>query len=650
MSNSGVGQFISWLAASDRAVLDGTYDALWEWSVKSPNQFWPSLWQYLQIQGHGELQPTTIGAQMPDVKWFPRLRVNYSEQALRSDWPDDALAVLAFSQSREVVQLTYGELRADVARARVGLRRLGVGIGDRVAGYVPNIPEAIVMFLATASLGAIWSSCAPEFGVQAVVDRLAQIKPKVLIAVDGYQYGAKYVDRSQELADIQHAIQSLAWTVVIPYVRPRKLSQGEIAWDEFMANTEPLAHELVPFAYPLYILFSSGTTGLPKPIIHCHGGIMLQHLKDLRLHLDVGQGDRMLWYTTTGWMLWNVVVSSLLAGATAICFDGDPLHPNASNLWSIVEQARATYFGAGASYFMNCRRLGLRPGNDFDMSSLRGIGSTGSPLPVEGYEWVYEAVGRSVLLGSMSGGTDVCAILVGPSPLVPVWAGEISCRALGTLVEAYDESGRPLVGQQGELVISKPIPSMPVGFWGDPNGVRFRSTYFERFPGVWCHGDWITITDRGTSVISGRSDATLKRGGVRMGTSEFYSVVETIPEVKDSLVVHLEDSGGGPGQLLLFVALAENTELDAALRNKICSALSASLSPRHVPDQILEAPSIPKTLTQKKLEVPVKRILAGAKADQVVSKGSMMNPGSLTFYEELAQAMNLQSHASGTQS
>jgi len=631
-----MGQYLSWLGTRG-TILNG-YSALWRWSVESPDEFWRSLLEFLPIRKRGDPHPVTTGLDIADVKWFPNLRINYAEQALSAEWPHHQVAILAFSQTRDEIHITFGRLRADVSRARTGLRKLGVGRGDRVAAYLPNIPEAIVAFLATASLGAIWSSCPPEFGVQAVVDRFGQITPKVLIAVDGYRYGPKLIDRRSDVDAIRAALGHDVATVLVPYAAGLGRPDGEVrgmTWSELLASSGPLAYEDVPFSHPLYILFSSGTTGLPKPIVHGHGGIVLQHLKDLRLHLDVNPSDRFFWYTTTGWMLWNVLVSGLLTGATVVCFDGDPNYPDPTTLWALADRAKVAFFGAGASFYLNCLRKGLRPGSVFDLTALRNIGSTGSPLPVEGYEWIYEAVKHDVLLGSMSGGTDVCAILVGPSPLVPVWAGEISCRALGTRVEAYDEEGHALVGSEGELVITAPIPSMPVGFWGDASGSRYRSTYFERFPGVWWHADWVTFTDRGSAIITGRSDATLKRGGVRLGTSEFYALIEAMPEVKDSLVVHLEDSSSDGGQLILFVVLEQGRSLSSDLEAKMRSSLSLNLSPRHVPDYIIQAPSVPRTLTQKKLEIPVKKILLGTPAERAASRGSMLNPESLIFYEEL---------------
>ncbi|HYL40213.1 MAG TPA: acetoacetate--CoA ligase, partial [Candidatus Binatus sp.] len=554
--------------------------------------------------------------------------------------PPDAVVIVARSQTRGAREVTATALREQVARCRTGLTRLGIGPGDRVAAFLPNVPEAIVGLLATASLGATWTSCAPEFGTRAVIDRLGQVGPKILLAVDGYRYGDRDVDRTAELAEIRGALPSLEATVVLPYLDPDRPAAvavpGSLGWADLVATAGTLAFERVPFDHPLYILYSSGTTGLPKPIVHGHGGILLEHLKALALHTDLGPDDRFCWFTTTGWMMWNYLVSGLAVGATVVTFDGNPAHPDLSTLWRLAAETGTTYLGTSAPYLMACRKAGLAPGRDLDLARLRGVGSTGAPLPAAGFRWVHDAVSAAIPLGSLSGGTDLCTGFLGPSPLVPVWAGEISCRMLGAKVEAFDEGGRSVLEREGELVITGPMPSMPVGLWNDADGSRLRAAYFERFPGVWRHGDWLTITPRGSCVISGRSDATLNRGGVRIGTAEFYGVVEGLPEVADSLVVHLEDSAGGPGELLLFIVTRDGSVLDEGLRRSIVTELRTALSPRHVPDAITAVPAIPRTLSGKKLEVPVKRILLGTPADAAASRDALADPRSLAPFEALA--------------
>ena len=638
--HSRIGAYLDWLGARGRRF--GSYEELWRWSVDDLNGFWTSVWEYFEVGGAGPPQPILGDASMPGFRWGGGATVNYAEHALRPG-PDAAaqVAVVAHSQTRPPAVWTRAQLRDQVARARRGLQRLGVGPGDRVAAYLPNIPETLVAFLASASLGAVWSSCAPEFGTHSVIDRFAQITPSVLLTVDGYRYGASEVDRTAEAAAIRDGLSSLSATVVVPYLDPDRGAgwlPDAVPWDSVVAEPAPLEFAAVPFDHPLYILYSSGTTGLPKAIVHGHGGILLEHLKSLAWQADLGPGDRFFWFSTTGWMMWNLLVSGLLVDAAVVLFDGNPGYPDLSALWRLAEDTGTTYFGVSAPFLMACRKAGIVPSAEARLSAVRGLGSTGAPLPAEGFRWVYDNVGRDLVLASVSGGTDVCTAFVGGCPLVPVYAGEISCRYLGAAVEAFDADGRPCpVGEQGELVITRPMPSMPVGFWGDADGSRYRAAYFEDFPGVWRHGDWVTFTERGTCVISGRSDATLNRGGVRVGTAEFYAVVESLPEVADSLVVHLEDPDGGPGVLLLFVVPAPGVALDDALRRRLVAEIRENLSPRHVPDRIDAVPAIPRTLSGKKLEVPVKRILTGTPADRAASRGALVDPRALEAFEALAR-------------
>jgi acetoacetyl-CoA synthetase len=634
-TRANIGRYLSWLDSRDGLRFD-SYDELWRWSTSDLDRFWRSVWEFADLQPGPPATTSAVTGEMPNARWFQGARINYAQHALRPAL--DGVAVIARSQTREPIELTYAQLRDEVARARAGLRRCGIAGGDRVAAYLPNAHEALVAMLATASLGAVWSACAPEFGVRAVVDRFGQIEPKLLLVVDGYRYGDRVIDRRDEVAQLRAALPTVETTIAVPYLdRDASPPDGATSWSDFVSGHEPLEFESVPFEHPLYVLFSSGTTGLPKPIVHGHGGILLEHAKYLALHHDIDAGDRFFWFTTTGWMMWNLLVSGLLTGSTIVLFDGDPAHPDLGALWRMAAEVGITSFGASAPYLMACKRAGLQLRSLGDLDRLHTVGSTGAPLPADGFRWVYEQLGHDVVLASISGGTDVCTAFVGSVPLEPVVAGEISCRCLGAKVEAFDESSRPVIGEQGELVLTAPMPSMPVGFWGDDDGARYRAAYFDVYPNVWRHGDWITITDRGSCVISGRSDATLNRGGVRIGTAELYEVVESMPEIADSLVVHLEDESGGPGSLRLFVVLVPGGELDDNLRHRVATRLRTDLSPRHVPDQIVAVSAIPRTLTGKRLEVPVKRILRGALPDDVASRDALTDPTSLDLFASLAR-------------
>jgi acetoacetyl-CoA synthetase len=628
-----------WLAGDRGVVLPGdsgpaTYRELWQWSVAEPGAFWDSLWDYFDVLGDRGEGPAFVDGPMPDVAWFPGAALNYARNALRTARTDPArTAVIACSEDGSQTRLTYGELAAEVARVRAGLQALGVAKGDRVAAYLPNIPAALIGLLATASLGAIWSSCSPDFGPASVIDRFAQITPKVLLAVDRYRYNGKQFDRGPQLAEITAALPGLTALIMVNHRGgavesvPQTFAFESLPGDE----TQELEFDEVPFSHPLWVLYSSGTTGLPKAIVHSHGGIVLEHLKTLGFNQDMGAGDVFFWYTTTGWMMWNYLAGGLLAGLTIVAYDGSATYPETGALWRLAADTGVTYFGTGAPYLLACAKAGLSPGADHDLSAVRGIGSTGSPLPPEGFHWVYEHVGSDLLLGSFSGGTDVCTGFVGPCPLLPVRAGVIAGACLGAKVAAYDAAGHPVLGEVGELVITKAMPSMPVGFWNDPAGERYRASYFSAYPGVWRHGDWITMLPDGGCVIYGRSDATLNRGGVRMGTSEFYRVVEQLPEVADSLVV---DTGqlGADGRLILYLVLAPGAALDDELTARIRAALRSALSPRHVPDEIHQVPGIPRTLSGKKLEVPVRKILLGTPVADAADPDALANPEVLAWF------------------
>jgi len=623
--NSLLARYLDWLREK-RNLDHADYEALWRWSVSDLDGFWGSLWDFFGVKAHTSYERVLGSSTMPGAEWFPGARLNYAEHALGTDADRDAVAVVAVSQTRATFELTFGELREQVARARAGLQRLGVRPGDRVVANLPNIPETLIAFLATASLGAVWATCPPEFGVRSVVDRLGQLKPTVLLAIAGYRYGDKVIDRRDEVAAIRAQLPTLRSVVHVPYLGGADDAlPATTSWHDLLLEAALLEFASVPFSHPLYVLFSSGTTGLPKAIIHCHGGILVEHYKNEGLSWDLRPGDRLQWFTTTAWMMWNALVSTLLLRASIVMIDGNPSWPDLSAQWRLIEQTRPTMFGLGPAFVLACRKQGIEPGRSFDLSSLRSIGAAGSPLPPEGFEWLYEQVDPSVLINLGSGGTDLCTGVVQGYPLLPVYAGEMSARCLGVDAAAFDLDGNEVVGELGELVIRKPMPSMAIGFWDDENGSRYRAAYFDRYPGVWRFGDWIIFTERGSSVVTGRSDATLNRGGVRLGTGEFYDVLEELDEVHDSLVVHLE----ADDELLLFVQLAPGLELDDALRGRIAGALRGALSPRHVPDTIVAVPAIPRTMTGKKLELPVKRILTGVPVGEVVRPDALVDPASI---------------------
>jgi acetoacetyl-CoA synthetase len=628
-----VGRYLAWLERERGLDFPG-YDELWRWSVSDLEGFWSSIWEFFEVRAHAPYERVLGSREMPGAEWFPGARLNFAEHMLGRDEDLESPAVVAYSQSRSTQELTFGDLREQVARARAGLQRLGIGPGDRVVAYLPNIPETLVAFLATASLGAIWATCPPEFGVRSVLHRLGQLEPKVLLAVAGYRYGDKHVDRREQVAEAQRGLPSIEAVVHVPYVGASDdVLPDAVSWDDLVGEPAELEFDPLPFDHPLYVLFSSGTTGLPKPIVHCHGGILLEHLKNHAFSWDLQAGDRLQWFTTTAWMMWNALVSVLLLRASIVMIDGNPAYPDLSFQWRVIEETKPTFFGLSPAFTMACRKEGLEPGRVFDLSSVRMVCEAGSPLPLEGYEWLYEQFGPDVNVNVGSGGTDFCTGIVQGMPLLPVYAGEMSTRMLGVDADAFGPDGKPVVGELGELVIKQPMPSMPVGFWNDADGSRYREAYFDFFPGVWRFGDWVLFTERGSAVITGRSDATLNRGGVRLGTSEIYSVVEEIDEVLDSLVVHLEEQD----ELLLFVVLRPGIDLDDELRKRIAGALRNSLSPRHAPDTIVAVPAVPRTLTGKKLEVPVKRILAGAKVSDVASSDALVDPASIEPFADFAR-------------
>jgi acetoacetyl-CoA synthetase len=634
-----IGRFMSWLG-TERGRELGSYEELWRWSVSDLEGFWGSIAEFFAIRFTAPYERVLAERTMPGAPWFQGARLNYAEHLVGAEDDRDRIAVVAHSQTRPPLELTFGELREQVGRVRAGLQRLGVGPGDRVAAYLPNIPETLIAFIATASLGAIWAACAPEFGARSVIDRFAQIEPRVLLAVGGYGYRDRYVDRRAEVAAIRARLTRLEHVVSIPYGDAEL--PDTLGWVQLRAEPAPLEFEPVAFDHPLYVLFSSGTTGLPKAIVHGHGGQLLEHHKNQGLGWDLKPGGRLQWFTTTAWMMWNALVSALLLRSSIVMLDGDPAWPDLLEQWRLAERLRPTVMGVSPPYLMACRKAGLAPGRELDLSSIRVLCTAGSPLPAEGYRYAFEQLPPGAVLINGSGGTDVCTGLVQGSFAQPVYEGEISGRCLGVDAHAYDPAGNELVGELGELVIASPMPSMPVALWGDRDGERYRSAYFDLYPGVWRQGDWIMFTDRGSCVLTGRSDATLNRGGVRLGTGEFYAVVEELPEVLDALVVHLEDPGGGAGELLLFVVPADGVTVDDALRARIAGQLRTELSPRHVPDRILAVRAIPRTLTGKKLEAPVKRILRGEAPEQVASRGSLAQPDALDAFVSLATELQME--------
>ena len=642
VENARLTEFMRWLEA-ERGRRFAGYDELWRWSVDDLEGFWTAIWDFFGVQADGGPASALASREMPGARWFPGASLNYAEHVFAGK--DDAeTAILHASELRELSELSWGELRAQVAAVAAGLRALGVQRGDRVVAYLPNVPEAIVAFLASASIGAIWSSCSPDFGPASVVDRFAQIEPKVLFAVDGYRYGGKDFDRRDTIAQLQAEMPSLERTVVLPYLDPDPDLAGlrsAMRWDELLASGEgaELGFERVPFDHPLWVLYSSGTTGLPKAIVQGQGGILLEHLKKLHLHVDAHPGDRLFWFTTTGWMMWNFLVSGLLTRAAIVLYDGNPGHPGMGVLWDLAERAGVTMFGTSASYIAACMKDGVEPGAGRDLSRLTAVGSTGSPLSPEGFDWIYEHVGADTWLFSTSGGTDLCTAFVGGVSLLPVYRGELQGRALGAAVEAWDEEGNPVVDEVGELVVTAPMPSMPVSFWGDADGSRYRASYFEHYPGAWRHGDWIEITSRGTAVIYGRSDSTINRSGIRMGTSEIYRAVLDVDAVLDALVVDLPRPGT-EGWMPLFVVLREDAALDDDLRREIARRVRERCSPRHVPDEVFQIAAVPRTLSGKVLEVPVKRILMGTPPEQAASRDSLANPAALDWFVELAAKLD----------
>jgi acetoacetyl-CoA synthetase len=633
--------YIEWLKKDSRwpaSIAPETfesYQSLWRWSVDQVPDFWESLWQYFDIIHEGRYN-SVVNGRMPHTSWFEGVRINYAEHVFRKAQQQHP-AIIFKSESSAIETISWDQLRKEVGSVQYFLKLHGIKPGDRIAAYMPCIPEASVGLLASASLGAVWSSCSPDFGTHAVIDRFAQIEPKVLIAVDRYVYGGKIFDKSDVVGDLVKALPTLEQIIIISEKDTVTLTKPVHTWRSVLKlQSTELEFVKVPFQHPIWVLYSSGTTGLPKAIMHSQGGILMEQLKYGTFHNDFKSGERCFWYTTTGWMMWNYIHGSLLAGGTMVLYDGSPAFPDLNALWEFAQDARVTHFGTSAGFLLANQKGGIKPAERFDLSALRSIGSTGSTLPPEGFDWVYDHVKKDLWLASMSGGTDVCSAFVGGNPLWPVYAGEIQCRALGCNLEAYDEGGNSVKEQVGEMVITQPMPSMPVSFWNDPGFKRYHESYFDMYPGVWRHGDWTEITEREGVIIYGRSDATLNRGGVRIGTSEIYRAVDKVTEVRDSLIICIEKAGG-EFWMPLFVVMQPGVELNGDVKKKINTTIRGDYSPRHVPDEIIAVPDIPYTISGKKTETPVKKVLMGKDPKSVVNAGALKNPSSMDFFIKLVK-------------
>lgn len=614
-----------------------SYDELWKWSVDNVEIFWESLWKYFDIISHSDYSSVLRSENMPGTRWFEGASLNYAEHIFRNRTTESP-ALYYRSESSDTMSVSWDELENKVASLRTHLLRAGIERGDRVAAYISNTPEAIISFLAVNSIGAIWSCCSPDFGSDTVLNRFSQIGPKVLIAADSYQYSGKHIYRTDEVSRIADGISSLEQLIYLGDVSSLKTKVSVVQWSEVITlSPDPLVFEPVDFNHPIWVLYSSGTTGKPKAITHSHGGVLLEHLKYMHFHNDVKPDENFFWFTTTGWMMWNFLQASMLAGGVPVLFDGSPGYPDLNVLWELASELPIHHFGTSAPYLTACMKKGFEPGNNYDLSNLRSIGSTGAPLPPEAFDWVYDSVSENVWLCSMSGGTDVCTAFVGGIPYNPVIRGHIQGRALGCSLLAFNEDSEEVLNSLGEMVITKPMPSMPVYFWGDTDHERYKSSYFEKFPGRWCHGDWIKLFEDGSLIIQGRSDATLNRKGIRIGTAEIYSVLNKVSGIKDSLIVNLEREGGND-HMPLFVVLNEGTQLDM-IEDIIKSDLTTHCSPRHVPDQVIPVPDIPYTLSGKKMEVPVKKALMGMDLSKSMNKDACRNPEAMNYFIELGKTL-----------
>ena len=639
ISRSQMRRYMDWLAR-ERDLKFPDYDALWRWSVTEIEAFWASLWDYFDIKAYKPYRSILAKRDMPGAEWFPGAELNFVDQVLRHE-TGQRPAVLYAAEQLPLQQMSWRNLREQIASVAAHLRERGIRRGDRVVAFAPNTPETLVAFLATVSIGAVWSVCSPDMGLNAVLDRFRQIEPKALFAVPSCNYGGKHHDKGEVVTALIDALPSVTDLILLPGTTAHALPvrPHQAGWPDIIARPAEMKVEPVPFDHPLWIVYSSGTTGLPKPIVHGHGGIVMVIMTMMALHNDIGADDIFHWYSSTGWIMWNAQVSGLLVGATIAIYDGSPSWPDWNRLWSFIGETKASFFGAGAAFYANCQKAGVKPRQVADLSHLRSVGSTGSPLSEDSYAWIYDELGSDIWLTSISGGTDFAGAFVAGCVLLPVYAGEMQCRCLGADIQAYDDDGRPLQDEVGELVCVSPIPSMPLYLWNDAEGKRYRDSYFDMYPGVWRHGDWIRITPRGGAIIYGRSDATINRYGLRLGTAEIYRAVEELPEILDSLVVDLEYLGR-QSYMPLFVVLRPGITLDTALKDRINQAIRKAVSARFVPNDIFQVAEVPRTLSGKKLEVPVKKILLGQPVEKVSNPGTMANPGSLAWFVDFARQQN----------